>query len=270
MEKKEFLIKYPKPEDKILIAKVLDKIQFVKTKNEVQTTDFLDGYQQKLVQKVVETFQVKNAYLEGGYEEAERKMLLLLPEKLENIYQNQKQKMLNQQLSVLSINLPNDLFRKYQHRDYLGAVIKIGMKREKVGDILVRENGADLIVKKEIASYLQNDLSELTRFHKAELVEKTIENLQLVENKKEVICILISQLRLDCIISELLHISRNKATEIINQERAFINYELKTKVASSIKENDILTIRGKGKYHIGKIIGESSKGKIRLEVEKYI
>ena len=114
MEKKEFLIKYPKPEDKILIAKVLDKIQFVKTKNEVQTTDFLDGYQQKLVQKVVETFQVKNAYLEGGYEEAERKMLLLLPEKLENIYQNQKQKMLNHSpLIIHSMNINLNFYRNF-------------------------------------------------------------------------------------------------------------------------------------------------------------
>ena len=270
MDKQEFLSKYPKQEEKLLIANVLDKLQFMQAKNEVQTTQFLDGHEQNIVQKLCKAFQVENASLEGGYEKAERKVLLLYPDKLSTVFQNQKNKKLNQQLAVISITLPNELIGKYQHRNYLSAIIKLGMNREKVGDILVRENGADILVKKEVASYLQDDLRKLTRFQKAEIVIRPIAELQLVENKKESICILVPQLRVDCVISELLHLSRSKTTEMIEQERIFVNYELKTKASFLLKENDILTIRGKGKYQIGKMVGESSKGKMRLEVEKYI
>ena len=82
--------------------------------------------------------------------------------------------------------------------------------------------------------------------------------------------VVVAQPRLDSIISELIHVSRTKANEIILQERAIVNYEIKTKNAIMLKTGDILTIRGKGKYQIGQIERKTSKGKIRLEVEKYV
>ena len=267
---KDILLKYPEQDDKMLIAKIFDKIQFLTHRNEIQISNFLDERQQMIVENMLKSICISNYILDGAYDEAERKILLLFPEKLSNILENQKLKILNQQLDVISIELPNDLIGQYQHKNYLSAIIKIGIVREKVGDILVRENGADLIVKKEVSTYIKDEFSKLTRFQKANIEMKTIEELQQVEKKREIINILIPQLRLDCIITELLHISRSKANEIIDQERVSINYTVKTKSATIIKENDILTIRGKGKYKIGNIIGTSAKGKIRLQIEKYV
>lgn len=272
MNKQEILKQYGKEEDKILVAKILDKIQFASQKNQIQTTDFLDGYQQKVAQKILGQAKCKTAIFYGGYEEAERRMLFLFPEKLFVLLKAilQEEKMIQKEMKVISIGLPNDLRGKYGHRDYLSGLMKLGIKREKVGDILVRENGADILVQEEVLQYLLTNLSELTRFQKAKIFSKEINELEIVSVKLEKMTILVPQLRLDVVISELVHTSRAKAEEIILQERALVNYEVKTKNATLLQVGDLLTIRGKGKFKIGEVISQTSKGKLRVEVEKYV
>lgn len=272
MNKQELLKQYGKEEDRTLVAKILDKIQFAKQKNQIQITSFLDGYEQRIVQKVLQQVACKTAILYGGYEEAERKMLYLFPEKLIGLLTQplQEDKMIGQEMKVISIELPNDLKGKYQHRDYLSGVMKLGIKREKIGDILVRESGADVIVQEEMLAYLLTNLSELTRFQKADIVLKEISELEVVSIKLETMTILVTQLRLDSVISEILRTSRAKANEIISQERVLINYETKTKNATLVQVGDLLTIRGKGKFKIGQILSQTAKGKWRVEVGKYV
>ena len=254
MDKQELLKQFPKQEEKLLVSKILDKLKFMHTKNQVQVTEFLDAYQQNTVSKVLKASNETNYILSGGYEEAQRKMLFIYPEKIEEIFskENENNPVIMQNIKVISITLPQELQGKYNHSEYLGGIMKLGIKREIIGDIIVNEAGADIIVQNEMAEYLKTHLQDLTR------------------SKKEEIVILIPQMRLDVVVSEILHLSRSKANEIIAQERVFINYELKTKNATTLKENDILTIRGKGKFEIGQILSTTSKGKIRLSVRKYV
>lgn len=272
MNKQEILKPYRKEDDKILAAKILDKIQFVNSRHQVQTTDFLDGYQQKIAQKVLEQIEYKTAVFYGGYEEAERKMLFCFPEKLAELIaeQLQNEKMVRQEMKVIAIRLPNNLKGEYHHKDYLSGIMKLGIKREKIGDILVRDNGADVIVQEDILTYLLTNLSELTRFQKAEIFSKEISELEMVSIELEMITILVAQLRLDSVISEILHISRTKANEIIEQERVLVNYEMKMKNATILQQGDLLTVRGKGKFKMGEILSQTAKGKLRVEVAKYV
>lgn len=271
MNKQEVLKKYGKDEDKILVAKILDKIQFVSQKNQIQVTDFLDGYEQKIAKNVLQQVKYETAIFYGGYEDAERKMIYFFPERLMDLLEEnwQNNKMIQTEMKAISIGLPNDLKGKYQHRDYLSGLMKLGIKREKIGDILVRENGADILVQADILNYLLVNLSELTRFQKAEISPKEISEIEIVPVQLEKITILVPQLRLDVVVSELMHYSRTKANEIIAQERVLVNYETKAKNATMLQENDLLTIRGKGKFKIGEIISQTAKGKLRVEVGKY-
>ncbi len=272
MNKQEIMKQYSKEEDKILIAKILDKIQFTNQKNKVQTTDFLDGYEQKIVQRVLQQMGYKTAIFYGGYEEAERKMVFFFPDKLIDLIEQplQNSKMIKQEMKVVTIKLPKDLKGQYHHRDYLSGIMKLGIKREKIGDILVREDGADILVQEEILAYLLTNLPELIRFQKAKIFSKEILELEVVSINFEIMTILVAQLRLDSVISELVHTSRTKANEIICQERVLVNYEIRTKNAVILQTGDILTIRGKGKFKIGEIISQTTKGKLRVEVERYV
>ena len=272
MNKPEILKQYGKEEDKILVAKILDKIQYASQKNQIQTTDFLDGYQQKIAQKVLQQVKYQEGIFYGGYEEAERKMLFLFPEKLFALLKEklQEDKMIQKEMKAITIKLPNDLKGKYRHRDYLSGIMKLGIKREKIGDILVREDGADILVQEEMLTYLLSNLSELTRFQKAEILAKEISEIEVVPIQLEEITILVSQLRLDVVVSELVHTSRTKVEEIIMQERVLVNYETKTKNATMLQVGDLLTIRGKGKFKVGEVICQTTKGKLRVKVERYM
>lgn len=297
MEKQELLKQFTKPEDKLLVSKIYDKIKFTHTRNQIQTTSFLDGYEQTVVEKFLKLCQEKNFLLEGGFPEAERKMLFLFPDKLENLLsknatlqeaqkievelkieevpeiektQNKALAIVKKFIKVISIILPKELQGTYHHREYLGGLMKLGIEREKIGDIIVNEQGADILVQSEITSFFLSHLPDLTRFQKAQISQKEITELKIEQIKKESMVILVPQLRLDVVLSEILHLSRSKASDFIEQERVFVNYELKTKNATTLKQGDILTIRGKGKYEIGEILSQTAKGKLRLEVKKYV
>ena len=269
MNKQEILNKYDNEEDKLLVSKVLDKLEFVQKKNSIETTDFLDMHQKTVAEKVLKSQKITNYICYGGYSNAERVMIIIYPEKLEDVFHN-NQYDFNNIVRVIRVILPNEMKGKYSHRDYLGAVIKVGLKREKVGDIIVNLDGADLIVSKDISKYIVDSFKELTRFSKSDIYEESIEKLNITEPKTEVLNIIIPSMRMDSIVSELIRTSRSKALEIINAERVFVNSEVITKNSKMLKENDMITVRGKGRFKIIKILNSTKKGNLVLEVEKYV
>lgn len=269
MNKQEILNKYDNEEDKLLVSKVLDKLEFVQKKNSIETTDFLDMHQKTVAEKVLKSQKITNYICYGGYSNAERVMIIIYPEKLEDVFNN-NQYDFNNIVRVIRVILPNEMKGKYSHRDYLGAVIKVGLKREKVGDIIVNLDGADLIVSKDISKYIVDSFKELTRFSKSDIYEESIEKLNITEPKTEVLNIIVPSMRMDSIVSELIRTSRSKALEIINAERVFVNSEVITKNSKMLKENDMITVRGKGRFKIIKILNSTKKGNLVLEVEKYV
>lgn len=261
------LNKYKKPEEKLILSKILDKISFCETRNQIQVTDFLDLAQQELITKFLKFQKQENYILFGGFEEAERKTIVFYPEKLETLIKENKIDF-NEWIKVLRITLPNENKGKYEHKNYLGALMKLGIKREKVGDILVDDDGADILISKDILKFLQSNLLELTRFQKAQLEEINLNDIKKVSIEKEQITITVSSMRLDNIVAELAKCSRSKANELLMQERVFVNFEVVTKQTKEIKEGDRVTIRGKGRFIIKEVLGNTRKGNILVLVEK--
>lgn len=264
---REILNDYREKDDKILLSQILDKIEMVEKKNKIEYTDFLDLSQIELVQKFINRIKIENYMSYGGFEQAERKMFVIYPEKFNSTV---VEKNLSNIVQIIRIELPDDLKGKYTHRDYLGAVIKLGIERKKVGDIIVDSNGADIIIDKDVSKFLLENLGSLIRFSKSTITVQNIEDLRPVEIKKEEIEIIVSSLRLDNVISELARCSRNKALDIINTERVFVNFECETKKTKQIKPGDMVTIRGKGRFFIKEIVGQTRSGRTVIRVEKYI
>ena len=148
--------------------------------------------------------------------------------------------------------------------------MKLGIKREKIGDISVFDDGADIVVCNEICEYLINSLNQLTRFKKSKIEEIDLKQLRIPEIKKEIIRITVPALRLDSIVSELAHCSRTSANDIILSQRVFINYENETKNSKQVNIGDVLVIRGKGKFIIKELEGKTRKDKLVVIVEHYI
>ena len=266
MDKVVELTKSQKDEEKLLIAKILDKIKMGESKNRFENTDFLDLSQKSTIQDILQKRKIDNYEFFGGFEMAERTMLIIYPTYEEKV---NFEKIYNQIISVLRITLPKELQGTFEHKTYLGAIMKLGVKREKLGDIIVRNDGADIIISKEIEKFLINNLTDLTRFKKSKLEIIKLDEIKYVEKEKEIFKINVPSMRLDAIVAELARASRNDANLYINQERVFVNFKLELRNTKQILEGDIITIRGKGRYTISKIIGETRSKRINLEVQKW-
>ncbi len=258
--------KLQKDIDKLLIAKVLDKLKIVQAKNRVENTDFLDLAQKSIVEEILNKRKDENYLFFGGYKQAERTMLVLIPFETSN---ENNDKIFSNIMSAIRVSLPKELIGKYEHKSYLGAIMKLGVKREKIGDILVRDDGADIIISSEIEKFLINSLGTLTRFQKAKIEKINLEDINYIEKEKQIIKINVPSMRLDAIVGELAKVSRSDANKYIEQERVFVNFKLELRNSRTIEENTIITIRGKGRFTISKILGETRSKRINLEVEKW-
>ena len=153
--------------------RVSDKIEFCKIRNRIVNTDFLDMADRGQIQKFLNEEKIQNYFFEGGKENSDRSILVLYPEK---ITEDMARKNISNILGLIRIKLPKEL--KYEHRDYLSGIMKLGLKREKFGDIIVNDYGADIVVLKKISEYLKNSLQELTRFKKSQIEILDISELQ--------------------------------------------------------------------------------------------
>ena len=267
MDKQQILKEYSKQEDKMCLSQILDKIEFSKSKQKIEYTDFLDMYQVALVENFFRKIKFKNYKLYGGYEEAERKVAIIYPEKYD---EEMIKKNYNKILKVVKIILPEEEKGKYSHRNYLGGIVKLGLKREKVGDIVVSKKGAEIITLTEFSKILLQQLPSLTRFENSKIIEKEIDKLEIQEVNIEEVKIIVPSLRMDNIVSDLIRTSRNKAVEVIKQERVFVNGQNETKPSKLIKIGDKITVRGKGRFVVKQIEGTTRSGRTVLVIEKFV
>lgn len=251
-------------EIKLLIAKVADKYEFSKTRNKITYTDFLNISEISIIKKYLKEQNIKNYEIFGVKKDADRNILIFYPEKLskdiiEKNYENI--------LKLIRIKLPNNV--KYEHREFLSGIMKLGIKREKFGDIIVTDTGADIIVLNEISNILAQDLKNLTRFQKSEITIQNIKDLKIKENEFIDLKIIVSSIRLDSFVSEISRCSRSKANEIIEQGRVFVNSINELKPSKKINLGDIITIRGKGKFIYESIEKETKNSRFLINIKKY-
>ncbi len=241
-------------EDKFLLAQLQDQISYCLEYGIPGNTDFLDSRQAALAESLCRKFSGLNYRLDGGYEEGERRICRLTPEGQEELGL----------LSVLRIQKkgPKDL----SHRDYLGSLLALGIKRSQLGDILVREEGADVLILKELGPFF---LSELERVgNQPVAVEiKDLDQLQVVSVPREEVRMTVSSLRLDNLTSAAFRVSRGDASEAIRQGLIFVNGLPQSKPDRNLQPGDKLVFRGKGKIILSDILGNTKKDKIAVVIQ---
>lgn len=250
--------------NKLLVAKIKDKYEFSKKRNKITYTDFLNISEINIAKKFLNEKEIRNYIFYGGRKEADRQILMFYPEKFSI---DMVEKNYDKIVEVIKIKLPNNV--KYEHRDFFSGIMKTGIKREKIGDILVTSYGADIITLSEVSNYLVFGLKDLTRFKKSEITIKNIKELENIELEFENFNIVVSSLRIDNFVSELARCSRTRAEEMIEEGRIFINSINELKQSKKINLKDIITIRGKGKFIFEGIERKTKSGKILINIKKY-
>ena len=254
-------------EDKLLQAKLQDKIKHCKNRNKIVNTEFLNLHQKNIIQSKLNELKIKNYIFHGGFEEAENKALILYPEKLnKEIVLNS----INEIINVIKITLPNELVGKYEHRDYLSSVMRLGLGRERIGDIIVYDDEAYIIVLKENADYIKDSLREFTKFKKSKIEIIDINKIKSKTPEFIEVEIYVSSNRLDSIVSEIARTSRSKAEELIKNERVSINCKFEYKSSKQVNIGDIIIVRGSGKYILENIKENTRTKRLLITLKKYV
>ncbi|MBQ8327644.1 MAG: hypothetical protein IJX86_11265 [Lachnospiraceae bacterium] len=154
------------------------------------------------------------------------------------------------------------------HRDYLGALMNLGIERNTIGDIIIRDKSAYIFCLKKVSDYILESFSQVR--HTTVKVKKVeLPNLQF-EVKIEPVEVLVSSMRLDGILSKLLNISRSESILLFTQKKVFVNGRLYENNSGTLKEHDVVSVRGYGKFVYEGLLSETKKGKLRIKLGKYL
>ncbi len=248
-------------EEKQFLSRLEDRLERVEQRYQESVTDFLEPRLQIVAEEFLRSRKFLRYLFCGGYEEAERKRLVLFPEYTEPSCMS---------AGICLFRFQGRLdFVSATHRDFLGAVMGLGLRREKFGDLLVHETGFDLFVQQEIADYLlQNELR--VKHVPMTVTELSFDEFQPpVQNIKE-LHIMVASMRLDTVLANGLGLSRTKAMELIQSGKVKVNHSEIEKNDYICQQGDIISCRGKGRLRIGQLSGETRKGKLKLCILKYL
>ena len=170
-------------------------------------------------------------------------------------------------IQTLAITYNGQFSKQLTHRDFLGAVLGLGLDRGKIGDIRLGDSGAIMYVADEVASFITENLQEVGRTSvTAEVIAaQSTEDLLGPETSGTSKRITVASLRLDAVISTAFHISRGKAATFIEAEKVFVNWAIGKKT-QLLFAGDIVTIRGTGRVKIEEIYGQTKKDRVAIMI----
>jgi RNA-binding protein YlmH len=227
--------------------------------NRSLTTAFLDPRQLELAEAVLNREKSLSYTVFGGYPEAERNLLFIFPA--------QHQEKLPE-LEAIQVSWKGPA-GQIGHRDLLGAVLALGLKRDQVGDIIVTEDQkAVVIVAAAQAAYISSNLTEVGQVKvECEVIE--LSGLPLPEDEGRDMKGTVPSLRLDAVASLGFGLSRSRVVLLIKGGLARVNWRPVNSPALQLKEGDQVSLRGKGRLVLTTVEGETRKGRIHLRLKRY-
>jgi len=243
-------------EELILRNKFLDLARNAYFKNIVTHSMFLNLYEQTIFETLKNELPNIKYIMFGGYSEAERKIVCFYCDKIPEF----------DMLEYLKVSPSNKKFADdLTHRDFLGALMNLGIERHMIGDICIVDNVAHIITFNSMSETIINELSTVKRT-KVVLEVESADELKAV-NRMEYKKINIPSERLDSIIGSIYNISRSKVNLYIDAGKVFINSRQCFSHSSKIKDGDIITVRGLGRARFLGISALSKKGRLFAETE---
>ncbi|MTI69916.1 MAG: RNA-binding protein [Firmicutes bacterium] len=259
---KEKYIEHINDNSQILVMrKVLDKVERVLDYHKVEYTDFLDPYQRRLCYSFLNRFLEIKYFEEGGYNNSERKSIVIFPHYLTKYN-------IDNPVKVLKVKYSSD-YTDLNHRDYLGALMSLGIKREKVGDIIVSENFGEIILLDEIKDFVLFSLDSIAK-ERVEVNEIALSDIVKPKVETKEIYTTVASLRADNIISSAHNISRSDSSTYVKSKKVKVNWEPITEPSYEINEGDMISLKKKGRVIVKKVLGLSRKGRIKLILEKLL
>jgi len=257
-------------EELIFKKRLLESAQLAYQKEIVVYTDFLGLAEQNLFYSSVREFPAVQYSCYGGTKEAERFCIAfdgretvtgLKHAEAEEFYL----------FPIVCIGITSSSLKygeKLTHRDYLGALLHLGITRAKIGDIYVKENRAYVFCTESIAGFLCKELCTVK--HTLVHCEIIVPGEEELKPEYKEITSTVASLRLDALLSVAFQSSRSSLTAYIDGGKTFLNGRLVTKAGQSLNEGDVVSVRGKGRFIVSEIKNLTKKGRTVVCIKKYI
>ncbi|MEH7075033.1 RNA-binding protein [Neobacillus drentensis] len=248
-----------RPEEREYIDQVLNWKNYVETQYSPKLTDFLDPREQHILKMLIgEQGEVIHKFF-GGSPDSERKRALIFPDYL-TVSEDEFQ------VSLFDIHYPSK-FVSIEHRQVLGTLMSLGLKRGKFGDILNMDGKAQFFAAKEIRDYIISNVESIGRAG-VKVTEISLENMISTNELLVETDLTVSSLRLDTVISGIYHVSRQKSQLFIQQGLVKVNWSLTENPSFECGVGDMISVRGSGRAKILTIEGKTKKEKWRINVGK--
>ena len=245
----------------MLLAKVWDKINAGIRKNVPASTCFLSPRELEMTRFL---FGDAEGLLNfGGWEDAERKMLIFLPEYLE------EESLYEEDSPIICLRAEFFHGDSPSHRDFLGALMGAGIGRETVGDICVDTESCDFFVTAEIAPYIEQSFTSAGRTH-LRIRRIPLREANIPEPEVKEIRDTLASLRLDSVISSGFRIGRSLASQYVSSGKAAIDGLPCEKPDKNVPEGAKVSVRGLGKIKLISVNGRTKKDRISVTIHRYV
>mgnify|MGYP001347472213 CR=1 FL=1 len=249
------------PSEKSFIDKADEWLQKAAYDHQVKRTDFLDPRQAFILSALANRYDAVQVTYEGGYADAERKRALVMPDYRDSSAEDAG-------VSLLEITSDDAKFGQLDHGDFLGAILGLGIKRDKLGDILPSEDRCHVLVASEIIDYVNANLRQVHRVNVFTSI-LPLDKIAVTPVHLDEMTFTVASMRLDAIVGDVFKLSRAKALQPIQAGHCKLNWKPETNPAKELREGDVVSLKGYGRFKILAVEGETKKGRIRVKAGKY-
>ena len=281
MKKEMFLKQFPK-ELEYEVSKLYNSFENAEKYDTIVYTE--EFYTPNIWKKLTDKIENIKIITDGIFENSDRRQIAFIPigyyenDNFDTIEKNKGKIRLSNPNNSYNKNFPckllkisvNSKFKEYGHKDFLGSLMGLNIKRELMGDLIQDKENAYIPVSDKISDYILTELKQIGRAL-CTVKEIDIKNGEIVpEYKYDDKFITIPSKRLDSIVSAITNLSRNKVIEPIEKGKVLIDYYEEKDKSKIVEIGSLITIRGYGKYKLFSGHGETKKGKERLLIKKYV
>ncbi len=246
--------------ENLLLKKTEDLYRLCDKHQKPQFSAFLNEAEKALLMSNIGERVGYNSCFFGGYDDAMRTVFGVFPE---------WEEIDTDSFPLKTIKVIKKYKKELTHRDYLGTVLSKGINREQVGDILVNDDGAYIFILSDIIEYVASGFDKISNVGVKTSVEE-ISKIKIPEPKFETINTVCASLRLDAVVSAMLKSSRKEAASLILGEKISVNHLPICNVSHMLKENDIISVRGSGRFIFVRVDGTTRSDRLHIIVKKYI
>ena len=260
-EQKERILRfYRGTEGEETAIRLIDLAEAVMKTSKFRISPFLDPYGQEIAETICASYDGIQLDFDGGYMGAERARAMLRHRDFRGTPDG---------FGIACVEAAwNGQFARLTHRDVLGAVMALGIERERIGDILPAPDTAKIICDAKIVEFIVNNLTMIG----AVGVKTSLSNLDEIaprEERTKEIRATVASLRLDSIVAAGFGISRSRAADDIAADKVKLNWQSAASASKTINEGDVLSMRGRGRVEVTEVRGQTKKGRTVVVLNRF-